>query len=319
MIPIFEVLKSGLLTSIQDLGRKGYQKFGLAVSGAADPYAHRIANILVANPDNEATIEVTLFGLQIKALKNMVIAITGGNLQPELNQQPAPMWTSFSVKKGDILAFKGGSSGCRSYIAVAGGIKAEQVMGSKSTDLIGGIGGMDGRALQKGDIIDTFKESSYPSYRRSLPISLIPTYPNHIKIRILLGPQDDKFTANGIDTFLSSEYAVSTSSDRMACRLEGPTIEHMCGADILSEGMFHGAIQVPQNGLPILFQVGRQSVGGYTKIAGVITVDLPKIAQLKPGDLVSFQKVTLEEAHQLLRKQENMFKILKASLKGGQS
>lgn len=313
VVPIFEVLKPGLLTTIQDLGRKGYQKYGLAVSGAADSYAHRIANLLVGNSEQEATIETTLVGLQLKALNNMVIAITGGNLQPEINNQAVPMWTSFSIQEGDILNFKRSLSGRRAFIAVAGGIKAEMVMESRSTDIIGGIGGIEGRALRKGDIIEAYQRfSTRPNRRRLLP-SLIPKYPNHIKVRVVLGPQDDAFTKKGIDTFLSSEYTVSIASDRMACRLEGPVIEHRKGADILSEGMFQGAIQVPQNGQPILFQVGRQSIGGYTKIAGVITADFPRVAQLRPKDRITFECVTLTEAHNILREQERLFQLLKAS------
>lgn len=313
VVPIFEVLKPGLLTTIQDLGRKGYQKYGLAVSGAADSYAHRIANLLVGNSVQEATIETTLVGLQLKARNNMIIAITGGNLQPEVNNQPAPMWTSFPIQAGDILKFNGSLSGCRAYVAVAGGINAEMVMGSRATDIIGSIGGIEGRALRKGDIIKTFPRSSNCPIRRRLLPSLIPEYPNHIKVRVVLGPQDDAFTTRGINTFLSSEYTVSIASDRMACRLEGPVIEHRKSADIVSEGMFHGAIQVPQNGQPILFQVGRQSVGGYTKIAGVITADFPKVAQLRPKDRITFECVTLTEAHAILREQERLFQLLKAS------
>jgi antagonist of KipI len=313
VITIFEVVKPGLLTTIQDLGRKGYQKYGLAVSGAVDPYAHRIANILVSNPENEATLEVTLMGLQLKVLEDRVIAITGGNLEPYINDHPAPMWTSFLVKKGDMILFKGYSTGCRAYIAVSGGIKADVVLGSKSTDLLSGIGGIGGRALKKRDIIETGDTKAKVMIRKRLPFNLIPSYSENIKVRVILGPQEDAFTEEGIDTLLSSEYIVSKHSDRMACRLDGPPIEHVTSADILSEGMFLGAIQVPKNGLPILFQAGRQSVGGYTKIGGVISVDLPKVAQLKPNDRITFERITLTEAHQLLRKQESIFQILKAS------
>lgn len=314
MIQIFEVIKPGLLTTIQDLGRKGYQKYGLSVSGATDPYAHRMANILVSNPEHAATLEVTLMGLTLKVLEDKVIAITGANLQPYINDQPAPMWCSFPVHRGDILTFKGSSSGCRAYIAAAGGMEAEKVLGSRSTDTVSGIGGMDGRPLKKGDIIFTGNEQLKTVYhRRRLPATLIPEYKNTTRVRVILGPQEDAFTKKGIDTFFSSKYTVSTDSDRMACRLEGPSIEHAKGADILSEGMFIGAVQIPKNGLPILFQSARPSVGGYTKIGGVISVDLPKVAQLKPHDEITFEKVTLQEAHALLRKQEKVFRLLKAN------
>lgn len=312
MIKIFEVINGGLLTTVQDLGRRGYQKYGLAVSGAADPYAHRMANVLVRNKETAATLEVTLMGLKLKVLEPCLIAITGGNLNPHVNGVPAPMWASFPVNVGDDIHFKGCSAGCRAYIAVAGGFKVADVLGSKSTDLAGHMGGMDGRALKRGDVIDVYDANDVLSgpTRKRLASDLIPTYADNIKVRVVLGPQDDSFTEAGIRTFFSSTYTVTKDSDRMACRLEGPVIEHANSADINSEGMFFGAIQVPKNGLPILFQAGRPSVGGYTKIGGVITVDLPKVAQLKPSDKISFQQVTVEEAHALLQEQERMFKLL---------
>lgn len=315
MIKIFEVINGGLLTTVQDLGRRGYQKYGLAVSGAADPYAHRMSNVLVRNKETAATLEVTLMGLKLKVLEPCLIAITGGNLNPHVNGEPAPMWASFPVNVGDDIHFKGCSAGCRAYIAVAGGFKVADVLGSKSTDLAGHMGGMDGRALKRGDVIDVYDANDVLSgpTRKRLASDLIPTYADNIKVRVVLGPQDDSFTEAGIRTFFSSTYTVTKDSDRMACRLEGPVIEHAESADINSEGMFFGAIQVPKNGLPILFQAGRPSVGGYTKIGGVITVDLPKVAQLKPSDKISFQQVTVEEAHVLLQEQERLFKLLQVS------
>jgi antagonist of KipI len=318
VIHIFNVIKPGLLTTVQDLGRKGYQKYGLSVSGAVDYYAHRIANILVGNQDNAATLEVTMIGPTLKVLETRKIAITGADLTPYVNNSPVPLWRSFTVSEGDILSFQGYRSGCRAYIAVAGGLDVEETLGSKSTDLISEIGGHHGRRLIKGDTITANAvHTNKICLSRRLSTELIPTYTKHVRVRIILGPQDDAFTAKGIETFLSSEYTVTKDSNRMGCRLEGPTIEHKNGADILSEGMFMGAIQVPQNGQPILFLSGRPSVGGYTKIGGVITVDLPKVAQLKPNDRVSFEKVTLDEAHELLYKQENIFKLLQASIGEG--
>lgn len=311
---ILEVTNPGLLTTIQDLGREGYQKYGLAVSGAVDPYAHRMANMLVDNDENSATLEVTLMGLKLNVLRPATIAVTGGDLNLHVNGNPAPMWTSFTVHTGDRIHFKGCLSGCRAYIAVAGGIMVADVLGSKSTDLVSGIGGIAGRALKKGDLIYVDKKGgSRKRTRRRLVPDLIPTYSDKISVRVVLGPQDDAFTDEGINTLFSYEYTVSKDSDRMACRLEGPTIEHSSNADIMSEGIFIGAIQVPKNGQPILFQAGRPSVGGYTKIGGVITVDLPKVAQLKPYDRITFEKISLEEAHELLREQEQVFKMLQAS------
>ncbi len=311
---MFEIIKPGLFTTIQDLGRSGYQKFGMAVSGSADHYAHRMANILVGNRQSAAVLEVTLLGLRMKALADHVIAVTGGDLAFKINGALAPMWTSLKVKKGDMIDFTHCQSGCRAYMSIAGGVAVPKVLGSRSTDTIGKIGGIEGRPLQKGDVLPVEKQllHRFQGIRRRLPASFIPKYENTIHVRIVPGPQESAFTKEAMDGFLSSSYTVSKDIDRMACRLEGPTIEHVEGADITSEGIFTGAIQVPRNGQPIVFLVGRQSIGGYTKIGGVITVDQPKLAQAKPGDRITFEKVTIDEAHALLKEQEKTFSVLTA-------
>ncbi|MFD1705136.1 biotin-dependent carboxyltransferase family protein [Siminovitchia sediminis] len=310
---MFEVLKPGLLTTIQDLGRFGYQKYGLAVSGPADGYAHRMANILAGNDEHAAVLEVTLMGLKLEVKKSAVIAITGGDLGPTINGLEVPMWTSVRVNEGDILQFTGARSGCRSYVAVSGGIDVPEVLGSRATDLVGKIGGINGRALQKGDILRAGPRADARLKGRRLPWYFIPEYKSHVHIRVILGPQDQHFTKSGMETFLSSTYTVTKEVDRMGCRLEGPPIEHVEGADIISEGIFYGAIQVPKNGQPIIFLVGRQSVGGYTKIGGVIAVDLSKLGQVKPGDTVTFSEIPIEEAQEELKKQERLFRILQAT------
>ncbi|WP_288009553.1 biotin-dependent carboxyltransferase family protein [Kyrpidia sp.] len=311
--PVFEVIHPGMLTTVQDLGRRGYQKYGLAVSGAADAHAHRMANLLLGNPVDAATLEVTLMGLKVRVLKPAVIAITGGDLDPRLNGQPLLMWSTVPVHPGDVIHFSGCKSGCRAYLAVSGGIDVPVVLGSRSTDLLGGIGGVAGRKLEKGDLLfaGPARVPADKVLRRRLHPDWVPQYPRQVEVRVVLGPQEDAFTPDGIATFLSSEYTVSTTSDRMGLRLMGPTVGHKHGADILSEGLFMGAVQVPQNGQPIVFLVGRQSVGGYTKIAGVITVDMPWLAQLKPGDTIRFRQVTVAEAHRLLREYERFFAAIK--------
>ncbi|HET7578212.1 MAG TPA: biotin-dependent carboxyltransferase family protein [Bacillales bacterium] len=314
---IFEVIHSGIFTTVQDLGRKGYQKYGMAVSGSADYYAHRMANLLAGNEEDAAVLEVTLLGLRLKVKQSAVIAVTGGDLDPTINGEPMQMWTSVQVEEGDLIHFKGCRSGCRAYLAVAGGIEVPSFLGSKSTDTVGKIGGIDGRSLEKGDQIQWADPPQDARTGRRLPPSLIPDYPKNIDVRVILGPQDEAFTSEAIETFLTSEYKASKDLDRMACRLEGPEIKHKMGADVASEGIFLGAIQVPQNGQPIVFLVGRRSVGGYTKIGGVISVDLPKLAQAKPGDTIHFHQVELEEAHELLKDQEKTFKILKTTIRGG--
>lgn len=302
-----------MLTTIQDLGRTGYQKFGLAVSGSADHYSHRIANYLVGNSESNAVLEVTLFGLKMKVLTSNVISVTGGDLTFTINGDLSPMWTSLKVFEGDVIEFSRCNSGCRAYVGVAGGISIPEVLRSRSTDTIGQIGGIEGRALKKGDIIPVETKSlhHFNGIRRRLPEKYIPKHETNIHVRVILGPQEEAFTQEGIDTFFSSVYKVSNDVDRMGCRLVGPVIEHVDGADITSEGIFFGAIQVPRNGQPIVFLVGRQSVGGYTKIGGVITVDLPKLAQVKPGDSIMFEQVTVEKAHALLKESEKVFSVLK--------
>src|SRR5690625_20407 len=316
---VFKVINPGMFTTIQDFGRKGYQKYGIAVSGSVDHYAHRIANILVSNPQSAAVLEVTLVGLKLKALRSTVISITGGDLRPVINHQSVPLWKSLQVNKGDVIHFKGCKTGCRAYLAIAGGIDVPLFLGSKSTDTVGKFGGMKGRSLQKGDIIKTgFLNGNINKLTgRSLPPFLIPKYSNHINVRVILGPQDNAFTKNAIDTFLSSTYTVSKDLDRMACRLQGPELKHQTSADIDSEGLFLGAIQVPPNGKPIVLLTGRRSIGGYPKIGGVISVDLPKLAQLKQGDTINFTQVSVSEAHSLLKEQERKFTILNTHVTGG--
>lgn len=295
------------------MGRHGYQKYGLCVSGSADQFSHRIANILVCNSQDSAVLEITLFGLKLKALQPSVIAITGGDLNPEINGERVPMWASMKVKEGDIIHFRANRSGCRAYLAIAGGIDLPPVLNSRSTDIVGKIGGFDGRSLRKGDIVNVgrLRYSFSKLLGRRLDPTFIPDHPNNVDIKVILGPQDEYFTNDGIKTLLSSSYIVTKDSDRMGCRLDGPKIKHKHGADILTEGNFFGAIQVPKTGLPIVFLVGRPSIGGYTKVGGVITVDLPKLSQVKPGDTVNFRETTMAEAHQSLKKQEKLFRVLR--------
>lgn len=316
-MPTFEVIHPGVLTTVQDLGRHGYQKYGLAVSGSSDHYAHRMANILVSNSPEVAVLEITLMGLKLKVLKTTVIAITGGDLQPKMNGLSIPLCTSIKVSEGDIIHFSGTKTGCRAYFAVAGGIDVPLVLGSRSTDTVGKIGGFNGRNMVKGDFIKVHKVTltKMDFLKSRLHPDLIPEYPNHLDIRVILGPQDQAFTAEGLKTFFSSTYTVSKELDRMGCRLEGPQIEHKDGADIISEGIFMGAIQVPKNGLPIVFLVGRPSVGGYTKIGGVISIDMPKLAQVKPGNTIRFHQIDVHEAQSLYRESEKEFMQLMTHVK----
>ena len=309
-VGIFEVIQPGPLTTVQDLGRYGYQQYGIPVSGAMDNYALRVANLLVGNNEGEAGLEITLLGLQLRLLKDTVVAISGADLSPTLNNNPLPMWEAVVVGCGDVISFHWPKRGCRSYLAVAGGIDIPKVMGSSSTYMKSRIGGIEGRPLRVGDRLKS-GEARPRILERKLPPQYIPEYRNQSELRVILGPQDDHFTEKGIYDFLHSEYTISTEADRVGYRLQGPRIEHKTGADIISDGIPLGAVQVPGDGLPIILMADRQTTGGYAKIAIVITVDVPKLAQAKPGDKIRFLQTTEEEAHQALREYEQTIHTLK--------
>jgi len=312
-IKVFEVIQPGPLTTIQDLGRFGYQQFGVPTSGALDNYAFRVGNLLVGNAEGAASLEITLPGCQLRALRETRIAITGADLAATINGGPAPAWESLSLKRGDVLSFPRLNGGCRAYLAVAGGIAVPQVMRSTSTYTKAGIGGFGGRPLRKGDVLRASKSAASAKVAR-IPSEYIPVYGNQIALRVILGPQDNLFTEEGVSTFLNSGYTVSTQADRMGYRLEGPRIQHREGADIISDGIPLGAIQVPGDGLPIILLVDRQTTGGYTKIATTISVDIPRIAQAKPGDKIRFQQVDEEQAVTLLKKYEQQMETIKSRL-----
>ena len=305
----FEVIQPGPLTTVQDLGRYGYQQYGVPVSGAMDSYALRVANLLVGNDQGAAGLEITLLGLKLQLLADTVIAITGADLSPLLNNKPLPMWTAVPVSGGAVISFQWPKQGCRSYLAVACGIDIPKVMGSSSTYLKSQLGGVEGRALRAGDRLNSGQSQPGISAGK-LPLQYIAEYQNRNELRVIMGPQDDYFTEKGIDDFLHSEYTISAEADRVGYRLQGPRIEHKTGADIISDGIPPGAVQVPGDGFPIVLMADRQTTGGYAKIATVITADIPKLAQAKPGDKVRFLRITGEEAHQALREYEQTIDAL---------
>lgn len=314
----FEVLDPGILTTIQDFGRFGYTEFGVPYSGALDSFSYRIANILVNNPENEACLETMIMGLKLKSLGEFLIAITGADLTPLINNEPVKMWKPYLIKKGDIITFKRVRFGCRAYVSVSGGLAVPKVMGSYSTYLSGKFGGLEGRPLKKGDILYRF-DLPFPLdiLNIKFPEELIPRFNRELILRIILGPQCDHFTEEGLKTFFSSIYEVTSQSDRMGIRLKGPFIERRQDVEesIISEGLLPGAIQVPGNGNPIII-LNELVTGGYTKIASVISTDLLKVAQLKPGDSVRFMPVSIEEAHTLLKEQEDQINNFKKKLIG---
>lgn len=309
------ILNPGLLTTVQDFGRIGYQQFGVPVSGVVDPRAMSIANILVDNPEDEAVLECTMLGPQIRFNAPNAIAITGGDLGPTIDNQPIPNYAAIRVEAGQVLRFAGLRSGCRAYIAFAGGLDIAPVMGSRSTYMKAKIGGVEGRKLQKDDVIKFRKPNSD---LRGLNIRHIsPEFVPRLeyKLRVVLGPQDDMFTEHGIETFLSESYVVTPEFDRMGCRLDGEIIEHKGeSGDIISDGIAFGAIQVPTAGKPIIMLSDRQTTGGYTKIANVISADFRILAQLKAGDRVRFAQVSVAAAQDALLTQRAALKTLRTAV-----
>jgi antagonist of KipI len=299
-----EVLSPGLQTTIQDLGRFGYGHYGVPPSGALDFFSLRIANRLVDNPENSACLETTLMGLRLKVLTDLCVAVTGADLQLQINKQPVKMWCSQLVNKGGIISFGGPRSGCRAYIAFGGGIITPPVLGSRSTNLFSEFGGLKGHSLQKGDYLSIDSpEAKLPKAGRSLESERIPQYPSAWTLRVVWGPQDDDFTSKGKRTLTQAFYRVSPQSDRSGIRLEGAEIQRKrdTAESIISEGLISGSIQVPGDGKPIII-LGETVSGGYRKIATVITADLHLLGQIKPGDKIQFAAVSLEEAHDALEK-----------------
>jgi antagonist of KipI len=292
------VVEPGLLTSVQDLGRFGYQRVGIPPSGPMDRTAFVVANRLVGNPDGAAALECTLKGPRLEVRQATAVAVTGAPMAFTINGQEAPAWTAVRVRAGDVLGFQMASAGCRAYLAVAGGIDVPLALGSRATYLRGRLGGVGGRGLQKGDVLPL--SPSRPDAARegwAVPPPLRPAYPAERECRVILGPQEDRFTAEGIRAFLDGPYDVTPQADRMGYRLKGPEITHARGHDIVSDGIPLGGIQVPGEGQPIVLLVDRQTTGGYTKIATVIGVDIGAIGQTRPGQRIRFRRVTLEEAH----------------------
>ena len=306
VVEAFEVLEPGILTTVQDLGRFGFSQVGVPPSGALDLFSLRVGNLLVSNEEGEAGLETAIMGLKLKAMRAVVIAITGGDLFPTLNGESLTMWRSHLLVEGDILAFKGVRQGCRAYLCIRGGVAVPKVMGSKSTFLFGRFGGFEGRALKKGDVLHV-ADLPTPLERigGSLPSDWIPVFEKEVTLSVVPGPQDHHFTTLGFQTFRSSFYQVTAKSDRMGIRLEGPWIERRPDVEesIISESLVPGSIQVPGDGKPMII-LNELVTGGYSKIATIISTELPKAAQLKPGDRARFEPISLEGAHQLLREQE---------------
>lgn len=325
-----KVLRPGALSSIQDLGRRGYQKFGVIASGAMDPYSLRIANLLVGNDEGEGALEITLTGPSLQMEKGALFAITGGDLSPAVNGEPVPMWRPVRLEQDSTLQFGACRSGCRAYVAVAGGYDIPVVMGSKSTYLRAGLGGFQGRALKAGDMISVLPPTEQADrlmkqcVKQSRSGSFVFTswyagtrqlFPNsRHTIRVLRGTQYGHFSNESTQKFWSSPFTVTPQSDRMGYRLSGPALTLTEPLEMISEAVTFGTVQVPPDGNPIILLADRQTAGGYPKIAQVAMVDIHLVAQSKPGNEIRFQEISVAEAEKLYIRQEQDMQNLKAAV-----
>ncbi|MDR2006742.1 MAG: biotin-dependent carboxyltransferase family protein [Acidaminococcales bacterium] len=290
---MLKVLNPGFFATIQDLGRTGFLAFGVPQAGALDDYACRAANLLAGNDENAPLLELTMFGGEYEFCADTLIALAGADMAAELDGAPLGNWSSRRVKKGQKLALSFAGSGCRAYLAVAGGFKIAKTMGSCSTHTRSGIGGMEGRPLRKGDLLPMAESAG--GQEKNLPGELKPTAVPPL-LRVLPGPQADAFSGDVFAVLESEEYLIEADSDRMGYRLRGPSLKHKAGADIISDALISGGVQAPGSGQPIIMLNDCQTTGGYTKLCFVVSPDLPLLAQCRPGDRIKFRAVTEEES-----------------------
>jgi biotin-dependent carboxylase-like uncharacterized protein len=299
---MIRILDPGPLTTVQDLGRPGYLRVGIPASGPVDRVAFVLANRLVGNPDDAAGLECTLLGPRLEILRESVVAATGAEMPFIVNEREVERWRSIRVQPGDVVRLGAAARGVRGYLAVSGGLDVPKVLGSRSTYLRGRLGGHAGRALRQGDEIPLGSSRPVPR-ERAVRREAVPSLDGDPVVHVVLGPQADRFTAAGLDTFLREPYEMLPQSDRMGARLQGPVIEHRRGHDIISDGVPLGGIQVVGDGQPIILLVDRQSTGGYTKIATVCSADVGRVGQTRPGERLRFRPTTVEEAHARARAQ----------------
>jgi antagonist of KipI len=296
---MIRVLEPGALTTVQDLGRPGHLRYGIPPSGPIDHAAFVVANRLAGNADGAAGLECTVLGPRFVAEVPCAIAVTGAAMPLTVNGAEAPGWTTLILESGDVVKLGAARAGVRAYVAFSGGVDVPAVLDSRSTYVRGRLGGLDGRALRKDDRLALFA-APRPSVRRARARARS-AFDDEPEIRVVLGPQADRFTDDGLRTFLGSAYEMLPQSDRMGARLRGERIAHTAGHDILSDGIALGSIQVPGDGQPIALLVDRQSTGGYTKVATVCSFDIGRLGQVKPGRRLRFRAVELGDAQRTLR------------------
>jgi antagonist of KipI len=306
---MIEVLQGGLQTLIQDVGRAGYRHFGVPISGAMDCDALRIGNWLVGNPSHTAVIEMTMTGASLKFETHTFIAVTGAHMNACLNGKPIQRNETVAVERGAILTFGKLEEGFRTYLSVAGGFQIGAFLNSMSTYLYASIGGVNGKSLQKGDKIPIVENREVAL--RKLPDGFLKgKVSSLLKVRVLPGIEYNLFTEASRNLFFQREFQIHADSNRMGYRLSGPLLKNSCRDEMLSSGIVSGTIQVPENGNPIILLADSQTTGGYPRIANVASVDIPYLAQQKPGDKIRFQKISLQEAQALCFDKEKKFRSL---------
>lgn len=313
-----KILTPGMFTTVQDGGRRGYQNSGFSQAGVMDTRSYRIANLLVDNDANEAVLEIMILGPSIEFGEDEVIAVTGAPVAPQVNGKPVSMNRAFLVKRGDILQFGYPKIGRYAYIAFAGGLDIQPVLGSRSTHTKTFLGGLRGSRLEAGALIRLRnpKKRLRKMNKRDLS-DWKETYkeeavkPSAQLLQVIMGPQDEYFTKEGIATFLNTEYKIGEDSDRMEFCLDGEPVEAVKGVDILTEGIAFGSIQITPEGKPVIMLADRQTAGSYAKIANVISTDIPKLVQLRSNEKVKFTACSVETAQQIYRAKQEEFERIK--------
>ncbi len=298
------IIRAGMLTTVQDLGRRGHRAAGVPLSGAMDAIALRVANLLVGNPENAAGLEFTLVGPELEFSTDTIVAVGGGDFGA------LPRWQPVRVPAGERVKFGPARSGCRGYLAVAGGLAVAPALGSCSTYLRATLGGFQGRALRDGDVLPVLDVVREVMGHWHIDERILPAYSPAPLVRVLRGAQADEFD----DTLRDANFKVSPQSDRMGVRLSGPPLTRHDATELVSAVVVPGTIQVPPDGQPIVLMADAQTIGGYPQLAHVIDVDRPLVAQLRPGDAVRFREVTLAEAHEVLLARERTLAILHEGL-----
>ncbi|MFP3089331.1 biotin-dependent carboxyltransferase family protein [Treponema sp. TIM-1] len=311
-----KIIGAGPLTTVQDRGRLGFMAMGFSPSGAMDDFSLSLANILAGNDEGEAVLEITMAGISAVFDGPAVIALTGADISPAIDGKPAAMNRALVVGEGSVFSSAFARGGCRSYLAVAGGLDLPLVLGSRSTNLKVGIGGLDGRKLQDGDYLP-FRApcSALPDMDRRV-YEPPAAGPGPLVLHVVPGVQEDRFSPGGIRTFYTSVYTLSPDSDRMGIRFTGPPVESKRGTDIVSDGIAAGAVQIPNSGQPLVLMRDRQTIGGYAKIGTVAGADLAFLAQLFPGMPVRFKRISLRRAEGMYFRRLKELRGLKKKIGG---